>query len=116
MRSRSKASPASATSDAPEDRTRHGNAADIEAACDIAATRLRQGVCSRMPLRRRTDVLIRFSELIAKSRDILAVLDTMEMGKPIAEMCAKPGPRRSPKCLSSGWSTRRRRRLNSPES
>lgn len=64
-----------------------GNATDIEAACEVAAKRFRQGVWSRMPLRRRIDVLIRFSELIAENRDILAVLDTLEMGKPIAEMC-----------------------------
>ncbi|MEI2301745.1 aldehyde dehydrogenase family protein [Ensifer sp. MJa1] len=65
-----------------------GNAADIETACDVAAKRFRQGVWSRMRLRQRIDILTRFSELIAENRDILAVLDTLEMGKPIAEMCA----------------------------
>lgn len=65
-----------------------GNAADIETACDVAAKRFQLGVWSRLALRRRIDVLTRFSELIAENRDILAVLDTMEMGKPIAEMCA----------------------------
>ncbi|MGT2445199.1 hypothetical protein [Ensifer adhaerens] len=36
--------------------------------------------------------------MIAESRDILAVLDTMEMGKPIAKMCAKNRDRcRSPR-------------------
>ncbi|WDZ80597.1 aldehyde dehydrogenase family protein (plasmid) [Ensifer adhaerens] len=65
-----------------------GNAADVETACDVAAKRFRQGVWSRMRLRQRINVLTRFSELIAENRDILAVLDTMEMGKPIAEMCA----------------------------
>ncbi|MBZ7926241.1 aldehyde dehydrogenase family protein [Ensifer adhaerens] len=64
------------------------NAADIETACEVAAKRFRQGVWSRIALRRRIDVLTRFSELIADNREILAVLDTMEMGKPIAEMCA----------------------------
>ncbi|HEV7307835.1 aldehyde dehydrogenase family protein [Ensifer sp.] len=65
-----------------------GNDTDIEIACAIAAKRFRQGVWSRMRLRQRIDVLTRFADLIAENRDILAVLDTMEMGKPIAEMCA----------------------------
>jgi acyl-CoA reductase-like NAD-dependent aldehyde dehydrogenase len=65
-----------------------GSAADIEAACDIAAKRFRQGVWSRMALRQRIDILTRFADLIAENSDLLAVLDTLEMGKPIAEMCA----------------------------
>ena len=65
-----------------------GNAADIEAACDAAAKRFRQGVWSRMRLRQRVDILTRFSELIAENGAVLAVLDTLEMGKPIAEMGA----------------------------
>jgi gamma-glutamyl-gamma-aminobutyraldehyde dehydrogenase len=65
-----------------------GSAADIDVACDIAARRFRQGIWSRMALRKRIDILTRFANLIAGNRDILAVLDTLEMGKPIAEMCA----------------------------
>lgn len=65
-----------------------GSAADVETACDIAAKRFRQGVWSRMALRQRIDVLTRFASLIAENSDLLAVLDTLEMGKPIAEMCA----------------------------
>ncbi|HEV7322412.1 MAG TPA: aldehyde dehydrogenase family protein [Ensifer sp.] len=64
-----------------------GSTADIDAACEVAAKRFRQGVWSRMALRQRIDVLTRFSDLIAENRDMLAVLDTMEMGKPITEMC-----------------------------
>lgn len=65
-----------------------GGAADVEAACDIAAKRFRQGGWSRMALRQRIDVLTRFAGLIAENGDLLAMLDTLEMGKPIAEMFA----------------------------
>ncbi len=65
-----------------------GGAQDIDLATSIAARRFRDGVWSRMPLRRRVDILTRLAELVAEHRETFAVLDTLEMGKPIAEMCS----------------------------
>lgn len=61
---------------------------DVALAADIAAKRFRDGVWSKMALRQRVDILTRFSELVSEHRETLAVLDTLEMGKPIAEMCS----------------------------
>ena len=47
-----------------------GSAADMDAACNVAAKRFRQGVWSRMALRQRIDVLIRFAGLIAENGDL----------------------------------------------
>ncbi len=65
-----------------------GAASDIDAACEAAVKRFRQGAWSRLALRQRVEILSRFADLIAENCDLLAVLDTLEMGKPIAEMCA----------------------------
>lgn len=65
-----------------------GGADDVDLAANVAAKRFRDGVWSKMPLRRRVDILTRFAELIGEHRETLAVLDTLEMGKPISEMCS----------------------------
>lgn len=39
-----------------------------------------------MPLRRQIGILSRFADLIEANHDLLAALDTLEMGKPVSEM------------------------------
>lgn len=63
-----------------------GTAEDIARATQIARKRFEQGVWSRMPLRRRIEILSRFADLIEGNLAHLAALDTLEMGKPISEM------------------------------
>lgn len=65
-----------------------GSAADIERAADIAERRFRQGVWSRLALRERISVMLRLAELVQANAETFAVLDTLEMGKPIGEMLA----------------------------
>lgn len=59
---------------------------DIERATSIAKTRFEQGAWSRMPNRKRIEVMYRFADLVEENAKTFAVLDTMEMGKPISDM------------------------------
>lgn len=63
-----------------------GKVEDVGRAAWVARRRFEQGVWSRIALRRRAEVLTRFAGLIEENRALLAALDTLEMGKPIAEM------------------------------
>ncbi|MDR7223378.1 aldehyde dehydrogenase family protein [Aminobacter aminovorans] len=63
-----------------------GTADDVERAADIAERRFRQGVWSRMALRDRMAVMFRLADLVEAHAATFAVLDTLEMGKPISEM------------------------------
>lgn len=59
---------------------------DVERATGIANDRFNQGVWSRMPLRERMEVLYSYADLIEQKAETFALLDTLEMGKPISEM------------------------------
>lgn len=63
-----------------------GNDMDIKHAAEVARKRFRQGVWSQMPSRQRMDVIYRLANLIESNTSTFAVLDTLEMGKPISEM------------------------------
>lgn len=63
-----------------------GDAADIELAVASGLKAFKSGIWSRLAPRLRMAVLLRFADLIEANRDELALLDTLDMGKPIAEM------------------------------
>lgn len=60
-----------------------GSSADIDGAVRIARQRFNEGVWSELPPARRAEVLLRLAELIVEHKAELALLDTLEMGKPI---------------------------------
>ncbi len=62
------------------------NAKDVDAAVAAARRSFRDGSWSRMAPRERMTVLYRFTELIDEHAEQLAVLDTLNMGKPITDM------------------------------
>jgi 4-guanidinobutyraldehyde dehydrogenase / NAD-dependent aldehyde dehydrogenase len=59
--------------------------ADVDAAIAAARAAFEKGSWSRMAPARRKRVLLRFSELILKHAEELALLETLDMGKPIAD-------------------------------
>lgn len=63
-----------------------GMPADIDLAVDAALRAYRSGAWSKMAPRERMDILYRFAGLIDEHAGELAVLDTLDMGKPIADM------------------------------
>src|SRR5262249_54938073 len=60
-----------------------GSAADVDNAVRVARRRFEDGCWSERPAHRRGEVLLKLADLIVKHRDLLALLDTLEMGKPI---------------------------------
>jgi acyl-CoA reductase-like NAD-dependent aldehyde dehydrogenase len=62
-----------------------GSAADIEKAVHIARQRFNDGCWSELPAVRRGEILMRLADLIQANKAELALLDTLEMGKPIRE-------------------------------
>ncbi len=63
-----------------------GNEKDIDIAVASALEAYRSGAWSRMAPRERMEVLFRFANLIEEHAETLAVLDTLDMGKPITDM------------------------------
>ncbi|MDH3441753.1 MAG: aldehyde dehydrogenase [Gammaproteobacteria bacterium] len=64
------------------------DANDVDAAVQTARRAFRSGSWSRMAPRARMEVLYRFAQLIDEHAEQLAVLDTLDMGKPISDMLA----------------------------
>ncbi|RPI16894.1 MAG: aldehyde dehydrogenase [Lysobacterales bacterium] len=64
------------------------DAADVDLAVAAARRAFDAGVWSRQAPRERKRVLQRFAELILAHRDELALLETLDMGKPIADSLA----------------------------
>jgi gamma-glutamyl-gamma-aminobutyraldehyde dehydrogenase len=62
------------------------NEKDVDAAVAAARRAFRSGVWSRMKPRERMEILYRFCDLIDEHAEQLAVLDTLNMGKPINDM------------------------------
>ncbi len=69
-----------------------GTAADIDRAVAAARRAFRSGVWSRMAPRRRMEVLYRFADLVEARAEQLAVLETLDMGKPIADVIGEDLP------------------------
>jgi len=63
-----------------------GTAADIDRAVAAARSAFRSGAWSRMPPRKRMGVLYRFADLVDENAEQLAVLETLDMGKPIGDV------------------------------
>ena len=61
---------------------------DADRAVAAARRAFEDGAWSRQPPRERKRVLLRFAELILEHRDELALLETLDMGKPIADSLA----------------------------
>jgi acyl-CoA reductase-like NAD-dependent aldehyde dehydrogenase len=62
------------------------NGKDVDAAVAAARRAFREGGWSRMAPRERMEVLYRFTQLVDENSEQLAVLDTLNMGKPITDM------------------------------
>ena len=62
------------------------NEKDVDNAVAAARAAFRSGVWSRMAPRDRMQVMYRFANLIEQNTTQLAVLDTLDMGKPISDM------------------------------
>ena len=60
-----------------------GDAADVEAAVTAARASFDSGVWRRTDPQHRKRVLLRFAELIRADLETLAVLETLDVGKPI---------------------------------
>jgi acyl-CoA reductase-like NAD-dependent aldehyde dehydrogenase len=60
-----------------------GNTADIDEAVRVARQRFTEGCWSELPPARRGDILLKLADLIVAHKDELALLDSLEMGKPI---------------------------------
>ncbi len=61
------------------------DSADVDAAVAAARNAFNKGTWSRMAPARRKRVLLKFAELILKHTEELALLETLDMGKPIAD-------------------------------
>ncbi len=65
-----------------------GLEADIDRAVASAHRAFKSGVWSRMAPRERMEVLYRFADLVDQNAEELAVLETLDMGKPITDVVA----------------------------
>lgn len=74
------------------------DAADVDAAVASARAAFEKGVWSRMPPAKRKRVLQRFAELLLEHRDELALLETLDVGKPIRDSLAVDVPS-SARCI-----------------
>jgi gamma-glutamyl-gamma-aminobutyraldehyde dehydrogenase len=63
-----------------------GTAEDVDLAVAAAGRAFGSGAWSKLPPRQRMDVLYRFADLIDEKAETLAVLETLDMGKPIADV------------------------------
>ncbi len=69
-----------------------GTGKDIDRAVAAARAAFRAGVWSRMAPRDRMEVLYRFAELVDENAEQLAVLETLDMGKPIGDVIGEDIP------------------------
>ena len=69
-----------------------GTAEDIDRAVAAAKRAFKSGVWSRMAPRQRMEVLYRFATLIEQHAEALAVLETLDMGKPITDVVTATCP------------------------
>lgn len=62
-----------------------GSADDVDLAVGVARATFEAGVWSRRPQTERREVLLGLADLLARDREALAALETVEVGKPLAE-------------------------------
>ncbi len=75
------------------------DATDVDLAVEAARRAFERGNWSRQPPRERKRVLLRFAELLLAHRDELALLETLDMGKPISDSLAVDIPS-SARCIA----------------
>jgi 4-guanidinobutyraldehyde dehydrogenase/NAD-dependent aldehyde dehydrogenase len=75
------------------------DAADVDLAVAAARRTFDRGTWSHQPPRERKRVLLRFAELLLEHRDELALLETLDMGKPISDSLAVDIPS-SARCIA----------------
>jgi len=75
------------------------DSADVERAVIAARRAFESGVWSHQPPRERKRVLQRFAELILQHKEELALLETLDMGKPISDSLAVDVPS-SARCIA----------------
>jgi 4-guanidinobutyraldehyde dehydrogenase / NAD-dependent aldehyde dehydrogenase len=75
------------------------DSADVDLAVIAARRAFERGSWSRQPPRERKRVLLRFAELLLEHRDELALLETLDMGKPISDSLAVDIPS-SARCIA----------------
>jgi len=75
------------------------DAADVDLAVAAARRAFETGAWSRRPPRERKQVLLRFAGLIGEHAEELALLETLDMGKPIADSLAVDVPA-TVRCIS----------------
>ena len=63
-----------------------GTEKDVDRAVTAARQAFRSGSWSKMPPRQRMKIMYRFAELVEENAADLALLDTLDMGKPISDM------------------------------
>jgi acyl-CoA reductase-like NAD-dependent aldehyde dehydrogenase len=63
-----------------------GGLEDVNAAVQAARRAFRSGVWRHMRPRERKEILLKFADLVAAHGDEFALIDTLDMGKPITEM------------------------------
>jgi gamma-glutamyl-gamma-aminobutyraldehyde dehydrogenase len=63
-----------------------GTAEDVDRAVAAARRAFRAGVWTKLPPRQRMEVLYRFAALVDEHAEQLAVLETLDMGKPITDV------------------------------
>lgn len=69
-----------------------GTSEDIDRAVAAARKAFRSGVWSRMAPRDRMDIMYRFADLVDEHAESLAVLETLDMGKPIGDVISQDLP------------------------
>jgi gamma-glutamyl-gamma-aminobutyraldehyde dehydrogenase len=69
-----------------------GMPGDIDRAVAAAKAAFKSGVWSRMAPRDRMEILYRFADLLEENAEGLAVLETLDMGKPIRDVVAEDMP------------------------
>ncbi len=69
-----------------------GTAEDIDRAVAAAKKAFNSGVWSQMAPRDRMEVMYRFADLVGQHAEQLAVLETLDMGKPIGDVIAEDIP------------------------
>ena len=69
-----------------------GTQADIDRAVAAALRAFRAGVWSRIPPRQRMEIMYRFAALVDEHAEELAVLESLDVGKPIADVVASDLP------------------------
>lgn len=60
-----------------------GSSIDVDTAVQVARRRFNDGCWSEMPGAKRAEVLLKWADLLVARKSELALLDTLEMGKPI---------------------------------